>query len=46
VRACFVPSGAGFAYKSQSRAGDSDFGVNAKRVAFLNAVLAAKGWGV
>jgi hypothetical protein len=39
-------SGAGFAYKSQSRKGDSDFGVNAKRIAFINAALTAKGWGV
>eukprot|EP00542_Grammatophora_oceanica_P015634 CAMPEP_0194028198 /NCGR_PEP_ID=MMETSP0009_2-20130614/2232_1 /TAXON_ID=210454 /ORGANISM="Grammatophora oceanica, Strain CCMP 410" /LENGTH=173 /DNA_ID=CAMNT_0038667521 /DNA_START=107 /DNA_END=628 /DNA_ORIENTATION=+ len=32
--------------KSQSRVGDSDFGVNAKRVDYLAAALAAKGWTV
>lgn len=30
--------------KSQSRLGDSDFGVNAKRVNYLAATLASKGW--
>ena len=30
--------------KSQSRVGDSDFGVNAKRVNYLAAALSAKGW--
>ena len=32
--------------KSQSRAGDSDFGVNAKRTGYIGAALAAKGWSV
>mmetsp|Transcript_19746 Transcript_19746/g.28969 ORF Transcript_19746/g.28969 Transcript_19746/m.28969 type:complete len:190 (+) Transcript_19746:47-616(+) len=32
--------------KSQSRIGESDFGVNAKRVDYLKAKLAAKGWKV
>jgi len=32
--------------KSQSRVGDSDFGVNAKRVEYLGAILKAKGWTV
>jgi Protein of unknown function (DUF1499) len=30
--------------KSQSRVGDSDFGVNGKRVNYLAALLSAKGW--
>ena len=30
--------------KSQSRVGDSDFGVNGKRVNYLAAILSAKGW--
>lgn len=32
--------------KSQSRTGDSDFGVNAKRVAYLEAALLKKGWTI
>lgn len=32
------------AVKSASRLGDSDFGVNAKRLNFLSAALRAKGW--
>ena len=32
--------------KSQSRVGDSDFGVNGKRTDFIAAALAAKGWSV
>lgn len=32
--------------KSQSRVGDSDFGVNGKRVSYLAAGLKAKGWSV
>jgi len=32
--------------RSQSRVGDSDFGVNAKRVDFLARALKAKGWSV
>jgi len=32
--------------KSQSRVGDSDFGVNAKRVDFLADALKAKGWSI
>jgi uncharacterized protein (DUF1499 family) len=32
--------------KSQSRVGDSDFGVNKKRVDYLAALLSAKGWSV
>ncbi len=32
--------------KSQSRVGDSDFGVNQKRVDYLSAGLKAKGWSV
>mmetsp|Transcript_8152 Transcript_8152/g.10361 ORF Transcript_8152/g.10361 Transcript_8152/m.10361 type:complete len:189 (-) Transcript_8152:189-755(-) len=32
--------------KSQSRVGDSDFGVNKKRVDYLADVLKAKGWSV
>jgi|MDSY01.1.fsa_nt_gb hypothetical protein len=31
-------------FKSSSRVGDSDFGVNGKRVAFIAAALQAKGW--
>uniref|UniRef100_A0A7S2W7S8 DUF1499 domain-containing protein n=1 Tax=Eucampia antarctica TaxID=49252 RepID=A0A7S2W7S8_9STRA len=32
--------------KSQSRVGDSDFGVNAKRVEYLASSLKSKGWSV
>lgn len=32
--------------KSQSRVGDSDFGVNKKRVDYLAASLASKGWSI
>lgn len=32
--------------KSQSRVGDSDFGVNEKRVNYLAKTLKTKGWGV
>jgi uncharacterized protein (DUF1499 family) len=32
--------------RSQSRVGDSDFGVNKKRVSFLAAELKEKGWGI
>eukprot|EP00586_Coscinodiscus_wailesii_P016691 CAMPEP_0172500890 /NCGR_PEP_ID=MMETSP1066-20121228/143967_1 /TAXON_ID=671091 /ORGANISM="Coscinodiscus wailesii, Strain CCMP2513" /LENGTH=172 /DNA_ID=CAMNT_0013275371 /DNA_START=153 /DNA_END=671 /DNA_ORIENTATION=- len=32
--------------RSSSRVGESDFGVNAKRVGYLANSLAAKGWGV
>lgn len=32
--------------KSQSRVGDSDFGVNKKRVDYLAALLSANGWSV
>ena len=32
------------AVKSASRVGDSDFGVNAKRLNFISAGLRAKGW--
>jgi len=30
--------------RSSSRVGDSDFGVNAKRLNFLSAALRGKGW--
>ena len=33
-------------YKSASRVGDSDFGVNAKRIVFLKDLLKGKGWSV
>lgn len=36
--------GAGVSIRSSSRVGDSDFGVNAKRVNFIAAKLRAKGW--
>jgi uncharacterized protein (DUF1499 family) len=36
----------GAKFKSQSRVGDSDFGVNGKRMAFISKGLKAKGWGV
>lgn len=32
--------------RSQSRIGDSDFGVNAKRISFLASILQAQGWSV
>jgi Protein of unknown function (DUF1499) len=32
--------------RSQSRIGDSDLGVNAKRVSYLAALLKAKGWKI
>ena len=32
--------------RSQSRVGDSDFGVNKKRVAYLSAGLKEKGWTI
>lgn len=32
--------------KSQSRVGDSDFGVNKKRIDYIAAALASKGWSV
>lgn len=32
--------------RSSSRVGESDFGVNAKRVGYLAQLLSAKGWSV
>ena len=32
--------------KSQSRVGDSDFGVNKKRTDYIASILAAKGWAI
>mmetsp|Transcript_14064 Transcript_14064/g.21060 ORF Transcript_14064/g.21060 Transcript_14064/m.21060 type:complete len:187 (+) Transcript_14064:48-608(+) len=32
--------------KSQSRVGDSDFGVNKKRTDYIGSILAAKGWAI
>ena len=40
----FEVSGASVAFKSSSRVGDSDFGVNAKRLNYIAAALRAKGW--
>jgi len=39
-----VSDGGAVQVKSQSRVGESDFGVNGKRVDYLAAALKAKGW--
>mmetsp|Transcript_2790 Transcript_2790/g.6089 ORF Transcript_2790/g.6089 Transcript_2790/m.6089 type:complete len:188 (+) Transcript_2790:38-601(+) len=37
-------NGSGFEFRSASRVGDSDFGVNGKRLAYIGGLLKAKGW--
>ena len=37
-------NGDSVAFKSASRVGDSDFGVNSKRMAYIAKGLKAKGW--
>ena len=41
-----VETGGVVQVRSQSRVGDSDFGVNAARVSFLAAALKAIGWSI
>ena len=38
------PSGSSFEFRSASRLGDSDFGVNGKRLAYIGGLLKGKGW--
>ena len=38
------PDGSSFEFRSASRLGDSDFGVNGKRLAYIGAALKEKGW--
>lgn len=37
-------SGDGFEFRSASRVGDSDFGVNSKRLSYIGGKLNEKGW--
>ena len=36
----------GATFRSKSRVGDSDFGVNAKRIGYIAQALGKKGWGI
>ena len=38
------PNGSSFEFRSASRLGDSDFGVNGKRLSYIGAMLKEKGW--
>jgi hypothetical protein len=38
------PNGTNFEVRSSSRVGDSDFGVNGKRLSYIGGVLKGKGW--
>ncbi len=38
------PNGSSFEFRSSSRLGDSDFGVNGKRLIYIGAQLKEKGW--
>ena len=38
------PNGAAFEFRSASRIGDSDFGVNGKRLSYIGGLLKEKGW--
>jgi len=38
------PNGSAFEFRSSSRVGDSDFGVNKARLAFIGNSLQEKGW--
>ena len=38
------PNGKSFEFRSASRLGDSDFGVNGKRLAYIGGLLKGKGW--
>ena len=38
------PNGSSFEFRSASRLGDSDFGVNGKRLSYIGALLKEKGW--
>ena len=38
------PNGKAFEFRSSSRLGDSDFGVNGKRLAYIGGLLKGKGW--
>ena len=38
------PNGSAFEFRSASRLGDSDFGVNGKRLTYIGELLKAKGW--
>lgn len=38
------PNGSSFEFRSSSRLGDSDFGVNGKRLSYIGAMLKEKGW--
>lgn len=39
-------SGSAFEFRSASRVGDSDFGVNGKRLSYIGGLLKGKGWSV
>ena len=41
---CTINADGSVTYKSASRVGDSDFGVNGKRIAYIADALRAKGW--
>ncbi len=38
------PNGSAFEFRSSSRLGDSDFGVNGKRLSYIGGLLKEKGW--
>ncbi|KAL9190248.1 hypothetical protein ACHAXT_007459 [Thalassiosira profunda] len=38
------PNGSAFEFRSASRMGDSDFGVNGKRMSYIGGLLKGKGW--
>mmetsp|Transcript_1215 Transcript_1215/g.2011 ORF Transcript_1215/g.2011 Transcript_1215/m.2011 type:complete len:195 (-) Transcript_1215:1147-1731(-) len=38
------PNGSSFEFRSASRQGDSDFGVNGKRLSYIGGLLKEKGW--
>lgn len=38
------PNGSSFEFRSSSRVGDSDFGVNGKRLSYIGGLLKGKGW--
>mmetsp|Transcript_12139 Transcript_12139/g.18208 ORF Transcript_12139/g.18208 Transcript_12139/m.18208 type:complete len:195 (+) Transcript_12139:74-658(+) len=38
------PNGSSFEFRSASRLGDSDFGVNGKRLSYIGGLLKEKGW--
>ena len=40
------PNGSAFEVRSSSRIGDSDLGVNGKRLAYIGNILKGKGWSI